>query len=237
MKSRSVWGAILVGGFLWGPVRALDMTPEFIPLRGEPGRRIKAAVTLVNDSAETVNVRLSLQVAPVEGEKPWVTVSPQKFRLRPGKKRVARLKVKVPLGSGEREAQVWARVRGPLSTSEIRVIRKVHLVIEGTERYALSIESLRTVGHADRVSVTAGFLNEGNVTLRPALGADLGLVGGGRVTAYQEGNAVAVAPGNFGSGQVDVLLSQKGWDGTGTVTAYYRDSTGTIHQVEKMVGD
>lgn len=237
MKSRSVWGALLIGSFFWGPVWALDMAPEFIPLKGVPGQRLKSSVTLVNDSAETVDVGLTLQVTPMEGEKPWITVSPRKLRIRSGKKRVARLKARVPFGSGQRMAQVWARAQGPTSGSEIRVVRKVNLVIVGTEHYALSLQSLGAVDQGDHVRVSAGFRNEGNVSLRPTLGAELVLVGGGRVMAYQEGNAVSLAPGNFGSGYVDVPLSDNRWDGTGTVTVYYRDSTGLIQQVEKTVGD
>jgi hypothetical protein len=239
MGVNSAQRGIVIVLFLCLPIlgRALEVSPDFFQFKGVPKAHLKALVTLVNDSTENVEVRLELQGSAVKGEKSWITVSPRKLKISAGKSRVAHLSVRVPQGRGERVAQVWARSRGPMSFSEIRLIRKINLIIAGTEKYALSFDSIKTVDQGDRVDVDAVFRNEGNVTVHPRVGVALDLPGGTRASAYQETPPVSVAPGGHGSARVVVPLSGNRWEGKGTVTVYSLTSAGETQRVDKRIGD
>ena len=239
MRIKTGKSGILVVAWLCLPIsgRALDVLPDFFQLKGLPGARLKASLQIVNDSSSVVDVRLDLQGVGAVGKKPWITVSPEKMKIPAGKSHTAYLAVRVPPSGGECQAEVRARTAGPLAVSEVRVVRKVNLIILGTEKYAVSLTSSRVLRQGDSVSVEADFRNEGNVTLRPKLGAVLSFADGSRSSAYQEGPAVAVAPGAEGAARVLVPLSGRRWDGAGTVTVYYLDTAGKTRSVEGKIGD
>jgi len=213
--------------------RALDVTPTFFQLRGVPNARLKAEVTVLNDTSAPVEVRLDLH----EVSDGWITIAPSTLKIGAGQSRVARLSVRVPRGQGERTAQVRARVQGPLASSEIRVIRKVNLTIAGTEKYGFSFDTINTVDQGDRVAMDVVFKNDGNITLRPTVGALISVSDGTQASAFQEGRAAAVGPGQRGSARVVVPLAGRRWEGHGTVTIYALDFAGETRRVEKKIGD
>lgn len=220
-----------------GGARALDLSPEIVQLAGPHRARLQAPLTLVNDSPELVEVRLD-----VEGnggpEEPWIRVSPRRFRLKPGERQSAQIKVRVPReGQGERAAHVRASTRGVGALVEHRLIRKVNLRIAGTENYGVILGAVTSEMETDQVVVTVEVENGGNVTVIPVCEADLVLDNGQRVTAYQERGVGAVAPGNRVRVRVAVPLAGGRWAGTGVVAAHYKDADGIIHRVEKTVGD
>ncbi len=215
----------------------LEVLPELIQLRGAPGAHLRAPLTIVNDSASPVVVQLDLQGDSIVGRQPWMRVSPKNIKIKAGKSRVAYVSVRVPLQGGECSAQVRARTEGPMASSEIRIIRTVNVIIAGTENYSLSFESIHAVDQGDRVTLEAGYRNDGNITVRPKMGALVHSVEGTPVSAFQDGSVLPVAPGKHGLGRVVVPLSGQRWNGRATVTAYFLDSAGETRSIDKRVGD
>lgn len=220
-----------------GGANALDLLPEIVQLAGPHRARLQAPLTLINDSPDSVEVRL--EIGSIEGqEESWIRVSPQKIRLKPGERKSALIKVRVPReGQGERAAQVRASARGVGALVEYRLVRKVNLRVAGTERYEVILDAVSSETNADRVLVTADVANAGNVTVIPVCEANLVLDDGRRVTAYQERGVGAVAPGRRVRVRVAVPLAGGRWAGAGVVAAHYKDAGGIIHRIEKTVGD
>lgn len=231
---RGIFAGILMMPVFGG---ALELSPDFIQVRGLPRAGLAASLTVTNDSQEPVDVRLEVRGAALEEGRPWIWVSPEKLRIGSGSSRKAKLKMVVPRGAtGERSAQVWARTKGQ-GPSELRSIRKVRLLIAGTEIYSLKIEGVGVSTVGDRVALKVDYLNEGNVSVRPVFGAELIREEGRIVSAYQEGSSGLVAPGARAEAHVVVPLNGARWDGKGTVFAEFIEFAGATRRVEKRVGD
>lgn len=218
-------------------VNALDVMPELIQLAGPHRARLETSLILFNDSPEPVDVHLEVGQ---EGNKDdaWIRVSPRRVRLKPGEKKPARIKVRVPNdGQGQRESQVRAISRGMGAPVEYRVIRRVNLRIAGTEKYEVTLGEVETEILPDQVVVSAVLKNSGNVSVIPVCEASLILDDGHQVTAYQKQGVKVVSPGERARVRVEVPLPKGRWTGSGVVVANYKDAGGHTHRVEKTVGD
>jgi hypothetical protein len=214
---------------------ALEVTPDFFPFRGTPGSRLKAQVALVNDSTAPVRVDLEVHAKGEGPEKAWLAVSPSSLRIAPGRRRVADLKVRVPDTAGELNAEIWARLQGPVEWTEIRQVRRVRLVIQGTEVYRLVMDSAVGRESGGLILVDVVFRNAGNVSVRPSFGAELVLEGGERASAPRHAIHPAVLPGGRGVAQIEVPSSKARWTGEGMVTAYFRNSAGETRQEQRRI--
>lgn len=232
-----VIGAGAVFFFITGVAAALDVLPEIVQLAGPHRARLYASLTLVNDSPHPVDVRLEIGRGGIE-EDGWIRVSPHRVRLKPGKKKAVRIKVRVPYdGQGERSTQVRAVTRPVGGPVEYRLVRLVNLRIVGTEKYNVALGRVDAEIQPERVVVTVGVENKGNVTIIPVCEAKLILGDGRSVRAYQDGGVGSVPPGGNVRVRVEVPLSGSRWTGSGVVCVNYKDAGGNIHRVEKTVGD
>lgn len=235
---RMIWGGVFAGVLLQAlGAMAMEVSPELIHLRGVPNARLTAPLTLKNDSPEPVDVLLTVEETDFVGSVGWVQLSPKKVKIAAGQTRVVSLKVRVPRhGEGERSAQVWVRARAAMSPLEIRTLRRVVVVIEGTERYELTIGDVSVDSRGPQLEVKADYQNTGNVTLLPLFGSDLTMSEGRHSTAYQK-KASSIAPGARASVRIVVPSLDGRWEGTGVVMAQFRDADGKTHRLNKMVGD
>ena len=217
-------------------VVALEVSPEAVVLKGPPGARLKAQLAVVNDSTSSVRVRLEFREIIPPGEKKWLRISPSRVKIEPGKSRVVDLRVSVPKkGTGERWAEVWVGVQGPVAWSELRTVRRVTLIIEGTEVYRLGVDSAVGIPGADGVTVNIEYRNAGNVSLRPKFGVELVMEGGEKASVFQEGVEAALLPGGRGAVQVKVPMRGIPWAGEGLATGYFRDGNGETRRSERRV--
>lgn len=237
-RNRAVWLGVCAGVLFQSlGAMALDVSPELILLRGVPNAHLTAPLTLKNESPESVDVVLAIEEAGSPDPLDWVRVSPKKVKIAAGQSRVVQLKVRVPRrAEGERSAQVWVRARATLSPLEVRTVRRLILSIVGTERFELTINDVSVESQGAVFQVKAEIQNTGNVTLLPMFGADLTMSDGGHSKAYQK-KASSLAPGERASARISVPSSGGRWEGTGTVTAQFRDADGKTHRLNKTVGD
>lgn len=219
---------VLVGAVSLG---ALDVFPEGWVLKEKPGARKRVLLTLFNDEARPVDIRLSLRGLATDGKNPWVTISPGPFHLKAGERRDVPVRVAAPRGEGERTAEVVASV-SVSADSEIRVIRRVRLVLAGTERYHVSVEDARVKAGKGQVLASAVCRNGGNVTVRVKFGAEILPEDGPPVSALS-GVFADLAPGEATAAEVAVPWPGETWKGLARLTAYYRDGQGQTVRVVK----
>ncbi len=213
---------------------ALEVSPEGLFFKEKPGTRARARLTLRNDEGRPVEVRLSVRGVAADGKKPWVAVSPGPFRLEAGERRDVPVRVMAPPGEGERTADVVAAV-AVTADAEIRVVRRVRLVLAGTERYQILVEDVRATAGQGRVLVTAVCRNEGNITVRLKFGAELRPENGPPVSAMSGGSSAGLAPGEKTVVNVGVPWSGEPWKGGARLMAYYLDGQGRTVKVVKEI--
>lgn len=230
--------AVAIGVLAGKPTaaRALDLRPEMIALRGEPGDSISTDLAVVNNSSASVRVTLEVHGLG-ETPAPWLSLRPRTLRLPAGGRRTVRLSARVPNAVGELWGEVWLRQRAAGELTETRVIRRVALRVAGTEVFDAQLKDVKAAVEGNDVVVNAVLENTGNVTMRAKLVADLERLDGPLVRAVSDLTNQPLAPGE--SARVRLAAPKVGWfwTGHGALSAYYRDSEGKTFQILKPIGE
>jgi len=215
---------LTVSVFLTAPLFALQVTPDFFSFQGPVNTKRKIPVRVFNDGDRPTKV--VLEVHGAEDGSPWLSVSPRKMSLRPGQVRFGSVRVRVPMGAGEKNGELWVRAQGPVSDSELRSVRRVRLTIEGTDLCRLLLESPQKQKEKGLESLLVSFVNEGNVTIKPHVSAEFSLADGTKKNVHEK-NVFPLAPGERGNVTFPTpsLPWTKGW-----VTAYFVDRRGTTQK-------
>lgn len=211
---------------------AVEVEPEALAFHASPGGRATASLWVRNDTLSPLKATLTWE-AP-DGAS-WLNLAPRAIRLKPGEKKEIRVTARPPkVGGGERTALLVVIVPGP-KDSEIRVVRRVALVIAGTERPEASVETLsaRVIGSEARLRAVVR--NDGNVTLRIKTGAELFFTNGRRLRASPS-DVGAVSPSTTGEFDLRVPLQGEPWGGRGRVWIYFLNNRGRTTAVEKEFG-
>lgn len=217
-------------------VRALDLRPEMIALRGEVGASISADLAVVNNSSAAARVTLEVHGLG-ESPAPWLSLKPRTLRLPAGGRRTVRLTARVPNAVGELWGEVWVRQRAAGDLTETRVVRRVALRVAGTEVFEAQLKDIGAGVEGNDVVVHAVLENTGNVTLRVKLVADLERMDGPLVRAVSDLTDRPLVPGE--SARVRLAAPKVGWfwTGHGALSAYYRDADGKTVQILKPIGE
>lgn len=222
-----MWGALAVA-----TAGALEMSPEYVRLSGKPGERVRADLVVVNTSSNPV-------VAVVEARAgdgspaAWFSLSPRSVRLSPGARRTVRLKAIVPNATGEVSGEVWGRLTDA-GLTETRVVRRVTLTVSGTEKYEGALEGVG-VDFSSAPVVSAVFRNSGNVSLRPKFILEWAPERGDVPRWVRDASGEFVAPGTEFPLVFELEAASGPWSGRGTLSAYFRDGTGSVVQISTTI--
>lgn len=233
MKGLRPLKAFVTALWLCAPgVRAVEVRPEALAFRASPGKRATDRLTVRNDADSPLRARVA-----VEGDAAaeWLFVSPRDLRLVPGGVKTVRLIARPGRDDrGERTARVVVTVPGP-GDSEIRVVRRATLIVEGTERPSAVVD--RVAARRDRAGarLEAWVRNDGNIGLRVKAVTELYLTNGRR-TRSAPTDVTALSPGDSRLISMSVPGAESDWGGRGRVMVYFLDAGGRTLVQEREFG-
>lgn len=211
---------------------AVEVGPEAMAFRARPGKKAVEHLTVRNDGAAPLRARVTVETDGGDG---WLAVSPRNLWLAPGGMKTVRVIARPGRDDrGERTARVVVTVPGPLD-SEIRVVRRATLFVQGTERPSVVIEGIAAHRSDVAARLEARVRNDGNTGLRLKAATELYLTNGRRLRSGPTDLAI-LGPGDSGSVMMDVPLAGSAWGGRGRVTVYFLDGRGRTLVREREFG-
>lgn len=233
MKGLRPLKAFVTALWLCAPgARAVEVGPEALAFRALPGKRATDRLTVRNDAFTPLRARVTVETDGGDG---WLAVSPRNLWLAPGGMKTVRVIARPGRDDrGERTARVVVTVPGP-EDSEIRVVRRATLIVEGTERPSAVVDHVAARRDHAGARLEARVRNDGNIGLRVKAVTELYLTNGRR-TRSAPTDVTALSPGDIRLMSMSVPGAESDWGGRGRVMVYFLDTGGRTLAREREFG-